>query len=138
MSSLTAGAHFRWIVEEEEERRAREEGDAIRGNNNNKRVHWNSSVQVRSISPRRLKVGGVLGPPPGGLGPPPGSRPPVGLFSGCKKLEEQNKKEKVKTLGTLRMLSQSTKALVGQVQSKESYLLLWTFYMWAFECECEC
>ena len=115
MSSLTAGAHFRWIVEEEEERRAREEG-TIRGNC--KKVHWNSSVQVRSISPRRLKVGG-------GMGPPPGSRPPAGLFSGSKKLEEHNNqesKEKAKTLVTLRMLSQSTKALVGQAQSKESFL----------------
>ena len=115
MSSLSAGAHFRWIVEEEEERRAREEG-TIRGNC--KKVHWNSSVQVRSISPRRLKVGGVLGPPPG-------SRPPAGLFSGSKKLEEHNSqesKEKAKTLVTLRMLSQSTKALVGQMQSKESFL----------------
>ena len=108
MSSLTAGAHFRWVVEEEEERRAREER-GIRGGS--KRVTWNSSVQVRSISPRRLKMGGE--------GPLAGSRPPAGLFSkqGAKKFEEHNKesKDKARTMVSLRMLSQSTKALVGQM-----------------------
>ena len=106
MSSLTAGAHFRWMVEEEEQRRA------IRSSS--KRVTWNSSVQVRSISPRPRKVGGEMGPPAG-------SRPPVGLLStghGAKNLEELHKKEnkdKTRTLVSLRMLSQSTKALVGQM-----------------------
>ena len=103
MSSLAAGAHFCWVVEEEEEER--------RARGSRKRVTWNSSVQVRSISPRRLKMGGE--------GAPAGSRPPVGLLSthGGKKLEEENKdnKDKARTLVSLRMLSQSTKALVGQM-----------------------
>ena len=105
MSSLTAGTHFCWVVKEEEEEEER------RARGSRKRVTWNSSVQVRSISPRRLKMGGE--------GPPAGSRPPVGLFSthGGKKLEEENKdnKDKARTLVSLRMLSQSTKALVGQM-----------------------
>merc|ERR1719350_985887 len=102
MSSLTAGTHFHWIVEEEEQRKA------IRASS--KRVTWNSSVQVRSISPRPRKVGGEMGPPVG-------SRLPVGLFSTgheAKNLEEvpnKENKDKMMTLVSLRMLSQSTKAL---------------------------
>ena len=107
MSSLAAEAHFHWIDEEEEGQRR-----AIRASS--KRVTWNSSVQVRSISPRPGKVGGEMGPPAG-------TRPPVGLFStghGARNLEEVHNKEnkdKTRTLVSLRMLSQSTKALVGQM-----------------------
>ena len=123
MSSLTAGAHFPWIVEEEEEEQRRAMSRGI-----SKRVTWNSSVQVRSISPRPRKVG---------MGPPAGNRPPVvGLFSrghgAIENLEELQKnlkevqknmeelhnkenKDKTRTLVSLRMLSQSTKALIGQM-----------------------
>jgi hypothetical protein len=103
MSSLTA--HFPWIEEEKEEGERR----AIRGGS--KRVTWNSSVQVRSISPRPRKVGGEMGPPTG-------YRPPVGLLGtghGAENLEGlDNKENKDKTLVSLRMLSLSTKALVGR------------------------
>ena len=104
MSSLArGGSHFHLIIGEEE--RASEE--RARG----KRVTWSSSVQVRSISPRRPKLvcGGPLGDP---------ALPVVGLLSTSrvKELEEnKDKKEKANTLVTLRMLSQSTKALVGQL-----------------------
>ena len=55
------------------------------------------------------------------MGPPVGSRLPVGLFSTgheAKNLEEVHNKEnqdKMRTLVSLRMLSQSTKALVESV-----------------------
>ena len=104
MSSLArGGSHFHLIIGEEE--RASEE--RARG----KRVTWSSSVQVRSISPRRPKL--VCGGPLGDRAPPV-----VGLLSTSrvKELEEnKDKKEKANTLVTLRMLSQSTKALVGQL-----------------------
>merc|ERR1712130_611071 len=108
--------HFPWIVEEEEEEQRRAMSRGI-----SKRVTWNSSVQVRSISPRPRKVG---------MGPPAGNRPPVvGLFSrghgAIENLEEVQKnmeelhnkenKDKTRTLVSLRMLSQSTKTLIGQM-----------------------
>ena len=106
MSSLArGGSHFHLIIGEEE--RASEE--RARG----KRVTWSSSVQVRSISPRRPKL--VCGGPLGDRAP---ALPVVGLLSTsrAKELEEnKDKKEKANTLVTLRMLSQSTKALVGQL-----------------------
>ena len=103
MSSLAGGSHFHLIIGEEE--RASEE--RARG----KRVTWSSSVQVRSISPRRPKL--VCGGPLGDR-----ALPVVGPFSTSrvKELEEKKDiKEKANTLVTLRMLSQSTKALVGQL-----------------------
>merc|ERR1711963_874605 len=113
MSSLTVGGHFPWMEEEEEQRRAMSRASS-------KRVTWNSSVQVRSISPRPRKVGV--------MGPPAGNRPPlVGPFStghraimnleevhkNVEELHNKENKDKTRTLVSLRMLSQSTKNLVG-------------------------
>ena len=84
-----------------------------------KKVTWSSLVQVRSISPRRPTqvVGG--GPSVGRAQTP---APSVGLFCTSRAgildstLDEEKMEKMERTLGSLRGLSKSTKALVGQVQ----------------------
>ena len=99
-----------WVVVEEQGRRPREAQGV------SKRVTWSSLVQVRSISPRRPSqvVGG--GPSVGRAQTP---APSVGPYCTSRAgiLDSTLDEEKMeKTLGTLRRLSKSTKALVGQVQ----------------------